>query len=109
MSLSVGTNVSSRVAQQNVPATRDVQSQAAQRSSGDQDRIPDGDAKRSDAVTLTPSRNSTPPAAEARIQNAVAAAEAASRAKAQMIEQPAAAIMAQAHATPQAVLAALRA
>lgn len=109
MSLSVGNNVSSPVPQQNVPANRDVPSQATQRSSGDQDRVRDGDAKSGDAVTLSPSRNSTQPAAEGRIQNAVVAAQAASRAQTQMIEQSGAAIMSQAHATPQAVLAALRA
>jgi hypothetical protein len=109
MSLSVDTKVNSPIAQQNVRATRDMQGQTTQRSSGDQDRIPDGGEKRRDAVTLTPSRNPTSPGAEARIQSAGVASEAANRAKTRMIEQPAAAIVAQAHATPQAVLALLRA
>lgn len=111
MSLSIGANVNSATVQEKVPASRDTESAATQRppAGPDQDRVRAPDEKERDAIALTARRPTTPPAAEGRIQNAIFAAAAASRVKTQMSEQPAMAVMAQANASPQAVLALLRA
>lgn len=110
MSLSIGANVNSLTARDKVPASRDFETGAAARSPADQDqtRVRDRDEKGRDAIAVTTSRRTAPSDAEGRIQNAFFAAEAANRLKAHMAERPAQAVMAQAHASPQAVLALLR-
>lgn len=111
MSLSIGANVNSLTAREKVTASHDFQTGAAQPSPADPDqtRVRDQDEKKRDAIALTTPRNTTPWEAEGRIQNAFFAAETANRVKTQMSEGPAQAVMAQAHASPQAVLALLRA
>ena len=110
MSLSIGANVNPLSARDKVPASRDLETGAAQRSPADQDqtRVRERNEKEPDAIALTTPRHTTPSDAEGRIQNAFVAAEAANRVKTQMSEQPGLAVMAQAHSSPQAVLALLR-
>lgn len=111
MSLSIGANVNPLTARDKVPASRDFGTAAAQRPPADQDqtRVRERDEKERDAIAVTTPRSTTPSDAEGRIQNAFFAAAAANRVKAQMSEQPALAVMAQANASPQAILALLRA
>ena len=109
MSLSVNTNINAPGAQKNVQATRDPQSPATQRPPANQEKVSNGNPVPRDAVSLTPLPSPSPPAAQSRIQDASAATDAANRARTQMYEQPSAGVMAQAHASPQGVLAALRA
>ncbi|MGO9096149.1 MAG: flagellin [Bryobacteraceae bacterium] len=103
MSLSVNTNINAPGAQNN------VQANPAQRPPANQEKVPDGNSSRRDAVSLTPLPSPSPPAAQSQIRDAATATDAANRAKTQMYEQPSAGVMAQAHASPQGVLAALRA
>jgi hypothetical protein len=103
VSLSVNTNINAPGAQNN------VQANPAQRPPANQEKVPDGNSSRRDAVSLTPLPSHSPPAAQSRIQDAATATDAANRARTQMVEQPSAGVMAQAHASPQGVLAALRA
>jgi hypothetical protein len=103
VSLSVNTNINAPGAQKN------VQANPAQRPPANQEKVYDGNPVRRDAVSLTPLPNPSPAATSGRIQDAATATDAANRAKTQMYEQPSAGVMAQAHASPQGVLAALRA
>ena len=103
MSLSVNTNINAPGAQKN------VQANPAQRPPANPEKVSDGNLPRRDAVSLTPLPSHSPPAAQSRIQDAATATDAANRARTQMYEQPSAGVMAQAHASPQGVLAALRA
>ena len=103
MSLSVNTNINAPGAQKN------VQANPAQRPPANQEKVSDGNASRRDAVSLSPLPSPSPPAATSRIQDAATATDAANRARTQMYEQPSDGVMAQAHASPQGVLAALRA
>jgi flagellin len=107
VSLSIGAHVNSLTAHEKVQPSRDVESAAAQRPP-DQNGVPAPDEREKDAIALTARRHTAPPAAEERIRNAAFAAEAANHVKTQMSEQPALAVMAQANASPQAVLALLR-